>query len=81
MKKELAIKQIYEDFTNKMILTENEQDILLRYVKNDSIVKIASDTKQGTSTVSRTIADLKNKYNNYKQLEIAKLVLFQNKKQ
>lgn len=81
MKKELAIKQIYEDFTNKMILTENEQDILLRYVKNDSIVKIASDTKQGTSTVSRTIANLKNKYNNYKQLEIAKLVLLQNKKQ
>lgn len=81
MKKELAIKQIYEDFTSKMILTENEQDILLRYVKNDSIVKIASDTKQGTSTVSRTIADLKNKYNNYKQLEIAKLVLLQNKKQ
>lgn len=81
MKKELAIKQIYEDFTNKMILTENEKDVLLRYVKNDSIVKIASDTKQGTSTVSRTIAGLKNKYNNYKQLEIAKLVLLQNKKQ
>jgi len=80
MKKELAIKQIYDDFTSKIILTDNEMDILLRYIKNDSIIKIANDTNQGTTTVSRVIAELKNKYNNYKQLELAKLVLLQKNK-
>lgn len=80
MKKELAIKQIYDDFTSKIILTDNEKDILIRYVKNDSIVKIANDTKQGTTTVSRVIAELKEKYKKYKQLEIAKLVILTNDK-
>ena len=80
MKKELAIKQIYDDFTNKIILTDNEKDILLRYVKNDSIIKIANDTKQGSATVSRVIADIKKKYEDYKKLEIAKLILLQGDK-
>lgn len=76
MKKELSIKQIYDDFTNKVILTENEQDILVRYIRNDSIVKIASDTKQGTTTVSRAIYNIKQKYKTYKDLELAKLLVF-----
>lgn len=75
MKKELAIKQIYDDFTNKIILTENERSILDLYIRNESIVKIATITTQSTSSVSRTIADLKEKYNNYKRLELAKLLL------
>jgi len=75
MKKELAIKQIYDDFTIKTILTDNEKDILVRYIKNDSIIKIANDTQQGSATVSRVIADIKKKYENYKKLELAKLIL------
>lgn len=80
MKKELAIKQIFEDFANKTILTDNELDILVRYIKNNSIVKIANDTSQSTSSVSRTIAMLKDKYSDYKKLEIAKLILLQSDK-
>ena len=79
MKKELANKQIYDDFTSKTILTDNEKDILIRYVKNDSIVKMADDTLQGTTTISRTIASLKEKYKNYKKLELAKLMLLSGK--
>jgi len=75
MKKELAVKQIYDDFTSKIILTDNEKSILDLYIKNESIVKIANTTNQSTSSVSRTIADLKEKYNNYKKLELAKLLL------
>lgn len=75
MKKELAVKQIYDDFTSKIILTDNERNILDLYIKNESIVKIASMTNQSTSSVSRTIADLKEKYTNYKKLELAKLLL------
>jgi hypothetical protein len=75
MRKELAIKQIYDDFTSKITLTDNEKDILDRYIKNQTIIKIADETKQGTTTVSRVIADIKEKYSNYKKLELAKLVL------
>lgn len=81
MKKELAIKQIREDFINKVMLSEDEIDILERYVKNHSIVKMAEDTKQGTATISRIIASIKEKYEDYKKLEIAKLMLLTNKKQ
>lgn len=80
MKKQLAIQQIFDDFTSKMILTDNEIDILIRYIKKDSIIKIANDTKQGTATVSRTIADIKEKYEKYKRLEIAKLIILQSDK-
>lgn len=79
MKKELANKQIYDDFTSKTILTDNEKDILIRYIRNDSIVKMADDTLQGTTTISRTIASLKEKYINYKKLELAKLMLLSGK--
>lgn len=80
MRKELAIKQIYDDFTSKITLTDNEKDILDRYIKNQTIIKIADETKQGTTTVSRVIADIKEKYSNYKKLELAKLVLLQGNK-
>ena len=75
MKKELSIKQIYDDFTEKVILNDNEKEILIRYIKNESIIKIAEETSQSTSSVSRTIAQLKDKYKKYKELEIAKLLL------
>ena len=75
MKKQLAIKQIYDDFINKITLTSNEKTILDLYIKNESIVKIATITSQSTSSVSRTIADLKEKYTSYKKLELAKLLL------
>lgn len=80
MKKELANKQIFDDFISKTILTDNEKDVLVRYIKNDSIVKMASDTKQGTTTISRTIASVKEKYCKYKELELAKLMLLFDKK-
>ena len=75
MKKELSIKQIYDDFTSKVILNDIEKDILIMYIKNHTIVKIANDTSQSTATVSRIIAELKEKYSNYKKLELAKLLL------
>lgn len=80
MKKELAIKQIFDDFTSKTFLNDNEKDVLVRYIKNDSIVKIAEDTLQSTATISRIIANIKEKYDNYKTLELVKLDLLKGKK-
>lgn len=75
MRKELSIKQIFDDFVSKTILNDDEIEILVKYIKKESIVKIANDTKQSTATISRIIAELKTKYDNYKKLEIAKLLL------
>ena len=72
MKQDLSIKQIFDDFTDKMILSDNEVDILIRYIKNESIVEMADKTQQSTSTISRIIAELKVKYEKYKKLELAK---------
>lgn len=77
MKKELASLQILNDFLSKTILNDNEIEVLKRYIKNETIVKIANDTLQSTATVSRIIADLKIKYAKYKQLELAKLIILQ----
>lgn len=79
MKKELSSMQIFSDFINKTILSENEIDVLKRYVKGETIIKIASETAQSTSSVSRTISDLKEKYQKYKEYELAKLILLQGK--
>ena len=79
MKKELSVKQIYDDFKSKIILSEIEEEVLTMYIKDYSIVKIADKTMQSTSTVSRIISEIKLKYNNYKNLEIAKLNIFKKK--
>ena len=47
-------------------------------IKNESIVKMAQDLSMGTATISRIIADLKEKYEKYKKIEIARLKLFKN---
>ena len=75
MKKELSIKQIFDDFISKTILNDIEEKVLIKYIKNESIIKIADDLSISTASVSRIIADLKEKYGNYKQLELAKLLL------
>ena len=75
MKRELSNKIIFNDFINKTILNEIEQDILLRYIKNESIVQISEAISQSTSSVSRIIAQIKEKYNDYKQLEVSKLLI------
>lgn len=78
MKKELSIKQIYNDFISKTTITEREEEVLGLYIKDYSILRISDETKQATATVSRIIANLKIKYNNYKKLEIEKLKILDN---
>lgn len=80
MKKELCIKQIYEDFISKTILSDAEIEVLKLYIKDYSILKIADETSQGTATVSRIIYSVKEKYNNYKKLEIEKLKILDKEK-
>lgn len=73
MKKELCMKQIFDDFVHKVMLSDTEIEVLELYIKNESIVSIATKTSQSTSSVSRIIFNLKEKYSNYKKIELAKL--------
>ena len=75
MKKELSSKIIFNDFISKTYLNELEQEILIKYIKNKSITQISYEMAQSTATVSRIIAQIKEKYNNYKKIELAKLSL------
>lgn len=80
MKEDLSIKQLYDDFIIKVTLTDNEKDILDRYIKGDTYVNMSMETQQSYSNISRTISGLKSKYDIYKELEITKLILLQRKK-
>ncbi len=73
MRKELSIKQIYDDFIDKVILSDIEKEVLNLYIRNNSIVKMSDELCLGTATISRIIADLKDKYNKYKKLELERL--------
>lgn len=75
MKKELAIKQIYNDFLDKVTLSDLEENVLDLYIIDKSLVEISLVLSVSTATVSRILAEIKDKYNNYKKLELAKLLL------
>ena len=79
MKKTLSLDIIYNDFINKVKLSNNEKEILDRYLRNESLVKISIDVSLSYSSVSRVISDLKIKYENYKKLELVKLTLLSEK--
>ena len=79
MKKALSLDIIYNDFINKVKLSEIEKEILDRYLKSESLIKISIDVSLSYSSVSRTISNLKTKYENYKKMEIVKLTLLNGK--
>jgi len=76
MVKELSNKIIYDDFKSKVILTDDEAMILDMLLKKDSIVKISQVLCMSDRNVSRIIREIKNKYNSYKNVEMAKLGIF-----
>ena len=79
MKKALSLDIIYNDFINKVTLSSTEKDILDRYLRNESIVKISIDVSLSYSSVSRVISNLKSKYESYKKMEIVKIGLLNSK--
>lgn len=73
MVKALSNQIVYEDFIKKTVLTEEEQKILDMLLKRYSIVKISQEVCMSDRNVSRIIKTLKEKYNNYKNMELAKI--------
>jgi hypothetical protein len=79
MRNILSLDIIYNDFISKVTLSSTEIEILDRYLKNESIIKISLEVSSSYSSVSRTISKLKNKYDNYRRMELAKLTLLKEK--
>lgn len=73
MIKELSNNIIYDDFIYKTTLTEDEKNILDMLLLKYSIVKISQEICMSERSVSRIIRMLKDKYENYKRLELTKL--------
>ena len=76
MLKELCNKMIYDDFVNKTMLTDDEIKVLNNLLKKSSIVQMAQELNMSDRTISRIIKDIKEKYKNYKTLEVAKFDIF-----
>lgn len=76
MIKELSNKIIFDDFVNKMILTDDEKEILTMLIKKYSRVKISQEICMSERNVARITKALKDKYSNYKKIELAKYDIF-----
>ena len=76
MIKELSNKLIYDDFKNKMVLTDDEIKVLDMLLLKYSLIKISQKICMSDRNVSRIKKDIKDKYNIYKKMEMAKLNIF-----
>jgi DNA-binding NarL/FixJ family response regulator len=73
MFKELSNKVIYDDFKNKMVLTDDEIQLLDMLLLKYSMTKISYKMCMSDRNLSRIKKSIKEKYNIYKTLELAKL--------
>ena len=73
MKKDLSIKQIYDDFILKVTLDEDEIKVLDMYIKNYSYVQMPLALNISERNISRIVNRLKEKYAIYKNLEVSRL--------
>lgn len=71
MKKDLSIKQIYDDFILKVTLDEDEIKVLDMYIKNYSYVQMSLALNISERNISRIVNRLKEKYAIYKNLEVS----------
>lgn len=68
----LKIKIIYDDFLNKVKLSQQQIEILNRLIKKETVVKISIETNMSERSVGYEIRKLKDLFIKYKQMEIAK---------
>ena len=77
MVEKLKVKTIYNDFLSNVMLTEEQVKILDMMIQKETIVKISMELGMSQRTVGYEIRKIKDLYNNYLELEIAKLKLLE----
>ena len=76
MLKKLSNQIIYNDFISKTRLTNDEIKVLNMLLDKELVVKIANELHMSDRNISRIKRSIKEKYNNYKTIEIAKADIF-----
>lgn len=76
MYKTLSNKVIYNDFKEKVLLTEEEIQVLDMLLKRYTLVKIGNELNMCDRNVSRVVKRIRDKYEDYKKIEIAKCKIF-----
>lgn len=76
MKQKLSIKIFYDDFILKVSLDNEEKQVLDLYILNYSYVQIGMKMNMSERKVGKIIAELKQKYEQYRKLELYKLQVF-----
>lgn len=74
MIEKLKIKALYNDFVNKVNLTEEQKRILNMMINKDSIVKMSLEIGVSQRTISAETKKIKELYSNYLQMEITKMI-------
>lgn len=74
MIEKLRIKALYDDFINKVKLTDEQIRILNMMLNKDTIIKISLEIGVSERTIKYEIKKIKELYNNYLQLEITKMI-------
>lgn len=70
----LKIKDIYNDFTNKIMLSDQQIEILELLLKDKSITQISMEMCICERTISYEIRKIKDLYKQYTKSEISKVV-------
>lgn len=74
MIEKLKIRALYNDFVNKVNLTEEQKRILNMMINKDSIVKMSMEIGVSQRTISAETKKIKELYSNYLQMEITKMI-------
>lgn len=75
MVEKLKVKAIYDDFLKNISLTEEQIKILDMLINKETIVKIAIELGMSQRSVSYEIKKIKDLYNDYYNLQLAKTLL------
>lgn len=74
MVEKLRIKALYDDFVNKVKLTEEQKRILDMMINKDTIIKMSFEIGVSERTIKYEVKKIKQLYNNYLQMEISKMI-------
>ena len=74
MIEKLKVKALYDDFINKVKLTDEQKRILDMMINKDTIVKMSLEIGVSTRTINTEVKKIKELYNKYLQLEIIKMI-------
>jgi len=75
MVEKLKIKAIYDDFTENVNLTDEQQKILDMLINKDSIVKISMEIGISPRTVGYEIRKIKNLYEDYCKVQLFRMMM------